>query len=86
MLKLFSYKIKKYNYFTNIVRRINYKFTKKVLETFVENISGKLSNNNIITKTIDTTNISQQELLNDFLKFANSIVLEDSERKVKVKK
>lgn len=59
---------------------------RKILETFAENIIGKLSNNNVVTKTIDTTHISQQELLTYFLEFANSIVLEGSTRKVKVKK
>lgn len=59
---------------------------RKVLENFTKNIFGKLSNTNVVTKTIDTTHISQQELLTYFLEFSNSIVLEDSTRKVKVKK
>ena len=48
---------------------------RRVLETFAENIIGKLSDNNIVTKTLDTTNISDQELLAYFLDFANSIVI-----------
>lgn len=59
---------------------------RKVLENFTKNIFGKLSNTNVVTKTIDTTNISQQQLLTYFLEFASSIVLEESTRKVKVKK
>lgn len=52
-----------------------------VLETFAENIIGKLSDNNIVTKTLDTTNISKQELLDYFFDFANSIVLSNYKRK-----
>ena len=57
---------------------------RRVLETFAENIIGKLSDNNIVTKTLDTTNISDQELLAYFLDFANSIVL-SNERKVVIR-
>ena len=54
---------------------------RRVLETFAENIIGKLSDNNIVTKTLDTTNISDQELLAYFLDFANSIVLSNDKMK-----
>lgn len=54
---------------------------RRVLETFAENIIGKLSDNNIVTKTLDTTNISDQELLAYFLDFANSIVLSNDKTK-----
>lgn len=54
---------------------------RRVLETFAENIIGKLSDNNIVTKTLDTTNISEQELLAYFLAFANSIVLSADKKK-----
>ena len=54
---------------------------RRVLETFAENIIGKLSDNNIVTKALDTTNISDQELLAYFLDFANSIVLSNDKTK-----
>lgn len=54
---------------------------RKVLEIFTENIIGKLSDNIIVTKVLDTTYISKQELLTHFLDFANSIVLNDNNRK-----
>ena len=54
---------------------------RRVLEAFAENIIGKLSDNNIVTKTLDTTNISDQELLAYFLDFANSIVLSNDKTK-----
>lgn len=58
---------------------------KRVLKIFAENIIGKLSNN-IVTETLDTTNISKQELLTYFFGFANSIVLSDNKRKGGYKK
>lgn len=59
---------------------------RKVLEDFTENIIGKLSDNKIFIKTIDTTNMSPQELLNSFLDFASFIRIEDTDRKVRCKK
>lgn len=59
---------------------------RRVLETFAENIIGKLSDNNIVTKTLDTTNISKQELLAYFFDFANSIVLSNDNIKGGYKK
>ena len=56
------------------------KHFRKILETFAENIIGKLSNNNIVIKTLDTTNISKQELLTCFLDFVNSIVLNNNRK------
>lgn len=59
---------------------------KRVLKTFTENVIGKLSDNNIVTKTLDTTNISKQELLARFFDFANLIVLSDEKGKGSYKK
>lgn len=53
---------------------------RKILEIFAENIIGKLSDNNIVVKTLDTTNISKQDLLACFLEFANSIVLNNNRK------
>ena len=46
---------------------------RKVLEIFTKNIIGKFSDNEIITKIIDTTFLTQEETLLYFLNFANSI-------------
>ncbi len=59
---------------------------RKVLKIFTENIIGKLSDNSVVTKILDTTNISEQELLDCFFDFANSIVLRDDDRKGGYKK
>ncbi len=59
---------------------------RKVLENFTENIIGKISDSGIVTKTLDTTYISEQELLTYFLEFANSIALNNANMEVKVKK
>lgn len=59
---------------------------RKVLENFTENIIGKVSDHDIVTKILDTTYVSEQELLNYFLEFVDSIVLNNTDREVKVKK
>ena len=46
---------------------------RKVLEIFTKNIIGKFSDNEIITKIMDTTFLTQEETLLYFLNFANSI-------------
>lgn len=46
---------------------------RKVLGIFTKNIIGKFSDNEIITKIMDTTFLTQEETLLYFLNFANSI-------------
>lgn len=53
---------------------------RKVLEIFCDDIIGKFSDNKIITKKIDTTKLSREQLLMEFLGFANAIVVEDKGR------
>ena len=53
---------------------------RQVLEHFANNIIGKGSANSIATKVIDTSSITPQELLQFFLKFAESIELESTSR------
>ena len=56
---------------------------REVLISFTENIIGKLSDNKIVTKIIDTTNIPKEELLSQFLSFASNINTEILNRKVR---
>lgn len=56
---------------------------REVLTLFVENVIGKLDDNKIVTKIIDTTNITQSELLKEFLVFTNNIETEIIKGKVR---
>lgn len=56
---------------------------REVLISFTENIIGKLSDNKIVKKIIDTTNIPKEELLSQFLSFASNINTEILNRKVR---
>ena len=55
---------------------------RNVLEIFTNNIIGKFSKNEIVTKVLDTTFLSQNEVLNSFISFANSIEI-NQKRKVR---
>lgn len=57
---------------------------RKTLESFTNNIVGKFSNNKIITEILDTTYLSQEEVFDCFINFANCINLK-SNRKVRSK-
>lgn len=56
---------------------------REVLTLFVENVIGKLDDNKIVTKIIDTTHITQSELLKEFLVFTNNIETEIIKGKVR---
>ncbi len=58
---------------------------RSVLEYFTENIVGKFSNKEITTKIIDTTFLSQDELLDSFFEFASDVKT-NVKRKVKDRK
>jgi len=57
---------------------------RKVLEMFCEDIIGNFSNNQIVKKSIDTTNLSKEDILREFLAFANSIDLGDNRKEYKL--
>ncbi len=54
---------------------------RNVLEIFTNNIIGKLSDNKIVTKTLDTTFISPNELTDYFFDFTNSIILDENKKR-----
>ena len=45
----------------------------KILEIFTKNIVGKFCNNKVITDILNTTHLTEKEVLEFFLNFANSI-------------
>lgn len=46
---------------------------RKILEFFCNNIIGKISDEEILTTIIDTSNLSEEQVLSSFLVFANKI-------------
>lgn len=56
---------------------------RKILEMFVKHIVGKFSDNEIVTMVIDTSFLSQKEVLNNFLNFNKFIEINENKKGLK---